>query len=334
MTSYVFEGKQSFIDALQERLEDAGFERIDKIQDAELVLTYCTNITLLEDLYYGEGGLISEVPDGAVVVDFSASTPNLATEINDMLTVHDAHFAAVPVGVKNLCAKDVFKRKNMYCYVAGDDASEDIAEKIADTICSDVRPVDNVALAELSRAFETIQLIAEIVSALEAYELSKAFQSAPSNVAKKPIDIQPTSAGASFVLSAVAEGRLKGNYTVEMLMGEISAALMAADDYGLILPQLESDFHLYELLAIIGGSDLSAAALSVVYDGNDDEEISKLGLDWDRAERLYADAPEAYMEGDLNELANGGFFPEGEGYESFDPEDPFDDQDGFDFSMN
>lgn len=334
MKSYVFEGKEAFINALEGRLEEAGYKRIKKIQDAELVLTYCTNITLLEDLYYGEGGLISDVPDGAVVVDLSTSTPNLATEINDMLTVHNASFAAAPIGVKNLCAKDVFKRKNMYCYVAGDDAAHDIAEKIANVICSDVRPVDNVALAELSRAFETIQLTAEIVSALEAYELSKAFQAAPSDVVKKPIDIQPTSAGASFVLSAVSDERFKGSYTVEMLMGEISSALMAADDYGLILPQLESDFHLYELLAIIGGSDLSAAALAVVYDGSDDGEISKLGLDWDRAERLYTEGPDSYIEGDLNELGGGAFFADGEGYESFDPEDPFDESDGFDFSMN
>ena len=43
--------------------------------------------------------------------------------------------------------------------------------------------------------------------------------------------------------------------------------------------------HLLELLAIIGGSDLAVAALSLVF--GEDEESRRAGLDWDRANQVY-----------------------------------------------
>ncbi len=64
------------------------------------------------------------------------------------------------------------------------------------------------------------------------------------------------------MLAAVNTGRFDGTYTVEMLMSELSAALTAADDVDLILPQAEACLHLLELLAVIGGSDKAPAALA------------------------------------------------------------------------
>ena len=68
-------------------------------------------------------------------------------------------------------------------------------------------------------------------------------------------------------------------------MAELSAAIMAADDAELILPQAEAALHLLELLAVVGGSDKSPAALSLVY--GEEEECARYGLDWTRAEEVY-----------------------------------------------
>ena len=95
---------------------------------------------------------------------------------------------------------------------------------------------------------------------------------------------------AEQVLAAVNTGRFDGTYTVEMFMAELSAALTAADDVDLILPQAEACLHLLELLAVIGGSDKAPAALALVY--GEEKTCAEQGLDWTRAEQAYGDVAE------------------------------------------
>ena len=71
-----------------------------------------------------------------------------------------------------------------------------------------------------------------------------------------------------------------------MMLGDVLAAMTAADDVDLILPQLESVMHLLEVLFVIGGDDRSPAALALLYRA--EEESARHGLDWSRAETMYA----------------------------------------------
>ena len=112
------------------------------------------------------------------------------------------------------------------------------------------------------------------------------------------------------MLAAVNAGRFDGAYTVEMLMSELSAALMAADDVDLILPQAEACLHLLELLAVIGGADKAPSALALVY--GEEAACAENGLDWTRAEQAYA-SEEAGEEDDYDDEGDGGDFPGGFG---------------------
>ena len=124
---------------------------------------------------------------------------------------------------------------------------------------------------------------------------------------------------AERVLAAINDDRFSGPYTCEMFMAELSAALMAADDVDLILPQAEAAMHLLELLAVIGGSDLTPAALALVY--GDEKSCARHGLDWTRAEQAYGD------EGD-------GFGYDEEDGEGDGCSHDHDDFRGFDYSSN
>lgn len=90
---------------------------------------------------------------------------------------------------------------------------------------------------------------------------------------------------ADPVVQAVRQQRYTGDYTAEMLLAELSAALMAADDAEVILPGVEATMHLLELLVVIGGADMAPAALSLVY--QDEAAGARAGLDWTRAEQAY-----------------------------------------------
>ncbi len=337
MAAYAFRGNEAFVSAVEGRLADAGFERVENVAEAAFVVTFCTSMTALEDLYFGDDALVSTVGGQAVVVDASACTPNLAAEIAAVCAVSDVSMVAAPLVVRNKMAPDAFAHDNLACFAGSEGGGVDDAMPLLEVLYGDVQVVADAGAAQLARAASTIQNTAEMVSAIEALSLFKACSaSASSGINVKALVPDATSPEASFIIEAVRDERFKGDYTVEMLMSELSAAIMTGDDYETILPQTEAAFHLFELLAMIGGSDMSPAALSLVYEGepSDDEgegagsRVDAHGLDWSRVEQLCgSDA----ADGAVEEYGSDSFpFDDGDG-------DPYDDDNfasGFGYSIN
>lgn len=301
MPSFCYLGNDRYFNAVEKRLAEAGFEKTDSPEDADWVLTFFTSMTAQEEAYFGDDGLVQSMKKGAIAIDLSASTPNLSSEICSMATISDITMVCAPLCVKNKLAEDVFARVNCYCYAGSEDDGVDKASAMLDVLFGDVRPVADAGAAQLARTARTIQNTSEMVSAIEALSLFEACsKSVGSNVDVLSLVPHATSPEAYFILEAVKEKRFFGDYTVEMLLSEISAAMMTADDYEMILPQTEAAFHLYELLAIIGGADMSPAALALVYkgdtsdsvdddsaDGSNKKKDDSYGLDWSRVEQLY-----------------------------------------------
>lgn len=298
MPNYCFLGNERYINAVEGRLKEAGYKRIKDAAKAEWVVTFFTSMTMLEEAYFGDDGLVGTMRAGSIAIDLSACTPNLATEICSVATISNIVMVSAPLCVKNKLAEDVFARVNTYCYAGSEDDGVERALPMLDLLFGDVRPVADAGAAQLARTARTIQNTSEMVSAIEALSLFQACsKSVSSNVDVMALVPNATSPEAFFVLEAVREKRFYGDYTVEMLLSEISAAMMTADDFEMILPQTEAAFHLYELLAIIGGADMSPAALALVYEGDTSnsadgedgksEKKDDYGLDWSRVEQLY-----------------------------------------------
>lgn len=288
MPRYSYRGNPEFISAVEGRLEKAGFSSEGEVELADFVLTFCTSMTALEDLYFGDGGLVQLMKAGTVAIDFSACTPNFAKELSAVCTVHDIIMVEAPAVVKNKLAEEAFARGNMACYAGSEGDGVKAASDVLEVVFGDVQVLGDAGAAQLARAASTIQNTAEMVSALETLSLFKACsRSASSDIDVKKLVPSTTSPGAFFVLEAVKGQRYDGDYTVEMLLSEISAAMMTADDYELILPQTEAAFHLYELLAMLGGAEMSPAALFLAYEGKESDAEAAKRLDWNRVEGMY-----------------------------------------------
>lgn len=54
--SYAYVGAPSFIGAVEGRLADAGFSRVSDVASADIVVTFATSGSALEDLYFGDRG--------------------------------------------------------------------------------------------------------------------------------------------------------------------------------------------------------------------------------------------------------------------------------------
>ena len=283
-TTYAYVGAPTFIEAVEGRLADAGFARAADAASADVVLTFCTSASAVEDLYFGDDGLVSFAAPGTVLVDLSATTPNFARELNAVATVNDLVMVEAPLTVRSLVAPDAFARENLLGPVAAESEIAPEVRALLDALFGEVVEAGAPGRAQLLRNTHTLPLAAALASSIEALALDEA---AARSVGALDADQIPLFSPVSTdpVVQAVRQGRFHGAYTVEMLLAELSAALMAADDAEVILPQAEATMHLLELLAVIGGADMAPAALALVY--RDEAAGAAAGLDWTRAEAAY-----------------------------------------------
>lgn len=287
--TYAYAGNELVGKELGARLAAAGFEQISDVADASFVVTYCTSSTALEDVYFDERGIVQTARPGATLIDLSAATPSFARELNAVAVVSDLAPVEAPLVVADITDSHAFSQaSNLMCFVSGDEAAIAAARPLIDAIAGTVEVMGGAGAAQLARAAYTIQTTAQVMAAIEADALYRAQQRSSSTLesvaAQRVGAIAPQ---AERVLTAVNERRFEGDYTVEMFMAELSAALMAADDIDLILPQAEACLHLLELLAVIGGAEKAPASLALVY--GEEAACAQAGLDWTRAEQAYGE---------------------------------------------
>ena len=263
--AFVFAGNDTVGNMVADRLCGAGWQRVGDAGAADAVLTYFTTQTALEDAYFGDNGIVQGARKGTLLIDLSCTTPTFARELNAMACVADLVAVEAPLVVTDVAVPDAFAaRENLGCFVGGGAGS-----------------------AQLARAAYSLQATAQLVAAVQADALYHAVRTSSDMGEIAGMRAGAITPAGDALLAAVTDGRFDGTYTVEMLMGELTAALTTADDADLILPQAEAVQRLLELLAIIGGSDKAPSALSLVY--REEDACAKEGLDWTRAEQTYGD---------------------------------------------
>lgn len=322
--AYAYRGNERFIAAMAERLEEAGYVRTEEVGAADILLSFCTSQSELEELYFGENGFVQDARPGSVLIDASSCTPNLAREMNAVATVSDLVMVEAPFSLRDLTAADGFAKQNLLCFIASESegsAVEDLAMPFVETLFGDCERCGAPGTAQLLRAAHTLQSSSQMISVIEADALCAAMRRSVNGAGLEKLQLEADSAEAARVLRAVHEQRFEGAYTVEMLMAALASAIMAADDAELILPQAEAALHLLELLAVIGGSDKAPAALALVY--GDEETCAAHGLDWARAEQVYGEDHD-------HDHAHDGF----DDYDADDHGYGDDDDFGYDYSSN
>lgn len=286
--SFYFVGHETVGDYVSRCLEPLGWVRTENPHDAAVAFTYCTSQTALEDAYFDGEGLVKRSSAGTLLVDLSPSTPSFAREISAVATVSDLRPVEAPLSVLDPALPDAFaSADNVMCYVAGEDDDVDESIDLLETIAKTVERTGLSGSAQLAKASRTAQTAAIIASAIESEALVRATRSVSTSLDGLEALARPACDATASSVAAAATDEFEGTYTIEMLMGEVAAAMTAADDVELILPQLESVMHLLEVLAVIGGADKAPAALALMY--REEAASAAQGLDWTRAEGLFSD---------------------------------------------
>lgn len=316
--TFVFYGNAAVGGAVERFAANAGWQRVESLEDAAMAVTYCTSQQQLEDAYFDDGGFVQVARPGTLLVDLSPSTPGFARELSAVALVSELRPVEAPIAVLDAAWEDAFSSPaNLLCFAAGEDDDVEAAMPFLRAIAGEVHAEGPLGSAQLARAARTIQQVATLIAAAESQALCHAVRRAAGASGLAPQAPYPASDAAAGYLRAIAEKRFEGTYTVEMMMAELFAALTAADDSDLILPQTEACMHLLELLAVIGGSDKAPVALSLVY--GEESACAEQGLDWSRAEQVYGDRADAA----------DGHDHAGSDHGRDDDYDEYDDYDGF-----
>lgn len=288
MPRYAFFGHASVGAYVARCLEPYGWVRADDASDAAVVFTYFAGASALEDAYFEDEGLVKRSRPGTLLVDLSPSTPSFARELSAIATVNDLRPVEAPIAVSDPAIRDPFASPdNILCFAAGEEDDVDEVIDLLETIASHVERTGGSGTAQLARAAHTVQAAALVASAVEADALVRATCNATASLDGLTAHVRPSFDHVKHMLAAVAADGFSGTYTIEMLLGEVAAAMAAADDVDLILPQLESVMHLLEVITVIGGADKAPAALSLMY--REEADSAANGLDWTRAEDLFSE---------------------------------------------
>jgi 3-hydroxyisobutyrate dehydrogenase len=299
--------------AIARGLESLGWSRSDDAAAADAVLTYFTHAGALEDAYFETDGLVKRAREGALLVDLSPSTPSFIRELSAVATVNDLRFVEAPIAVADPSMAEAFERENVQSYLASDDEGAlGEAEALVKSFAATVTKTGSCGMAQLAKAACTAQVAAQVLGAVESHALF-----ATAGAQAKASSVPAQSPLAERVLASVSSDDFEGDYTVELFMGDVAAAMTVADDEGLILPQLEATMHLLEVLAVIGGADMSPSALTLLY--RDEQASADNGLDWTRAAGLFNDGH------DHDHQHEHGHDDEGEydDFDDYDEDDPF-----------
>lgn len=296
---FAFQGHQSVGALVRRGMEGLAWVEVDEPVSADVVFTYFTSLQALEDAYFGEGGIAQAAPSGALLIDLSPSTPSFAQELTSLAMVSGLRPIEAPLAVVDLGAADAFSdMSRLACFIGGEEADVEEALSLVSCVVGTASRTGAAGSAQLARCALTLQTASQIVAAIEAEALYAATQRSVSAIENLQGLVGAVGPQSASVLERIAQDRFDATYTVEMFLAEIAAAMRAAEDVDLIVPQAEAVMNLVQLLAVLGGADKSPAAVSLLY--RDEDDGRRVGLDWARA-RAYYDVDRSDDESDFED---------------------------------
>lgn len=287
--TFVFVGNMAVGHALTDNLVAAGFTAAERLDDADVVLTFCTSQDSLEDVYFDSDGVIAKAQPGALLIDLSATTPSFAKELNAMAAVSDQHAVEAPLYVRDITLPDAFASKeNLVALVGSEDDDFEVAEPYLAAIASEVDRCGKPGSGQLMKCSFTLHQVSALVALMESDALCRVSvdEVTAALSIERLVREQVATPSLQRLFGAIMNKEFASTYSVEVMMCELESALAAADDIDLIIPQAEAAEYLLQLLSMIGGMDMSPSALSLVY--GDESASAQYGLDWSRAEEAYA----------------------------------------------
>lgn len=215
----------------------------------------------VEEIYFGENGLIASCRIGSYLIDMTTSSPALAKKIAAAAAEKGLHAIDAPVS-----GGDVGAREGTLSIMAGAEKAElEAVLPVLNVLGKNIQLQGPAGAGQYAKMCNQIVIASTMIGVAEAVAYAQKTGLNPKNVLAS-ID---KGAAGSWSLTNLAPRMIHGDYApgffTKHFIKDMKIAIDSAHEAGLNLPGLHLAKKLYEKLAAIGGENDGTQAIIKLY---------------------------------------------------------------------
>jgi 3-hydroxyisobutyrate dehydrogenase len=211
----------------------------------------------VEEVYFGDKGVLAHAPKGSYVIDMTTSTPTLAKQIYQEARVRDIHSLDAPVSGGDIGAREA----RLTIMVGGEKEAYKACLPIFQAFGANIIHQGEAGAGQHTKMCNQIAIATNMIGVCEALAYAEAAGLNPEDVLKS---ISSGAAG-SWSLSNLAPRIISGNYEpgffVKHFIKDMEIALDEAKRLGLDVPGLALAREMYVKLSNGGEENSGTQAL-------------------------------------------------------------------------
>lgn len=232
------------------------------VKDRDVVITIVGYPKDVEEVYFGENGILKNAPKGTYVIDMTTSSPKLAEKIYGEAGKYGLHALDAPVTGGDSGAK----AGTLTILAGGDREAFDACMPVFQAMGKNINYEGKAGNGQHTKMCNQIAIAGAISGACEALAYAKAVGLDP----KVMLDSISTGAAGSAQMSNVASRILKDDFNPGFFIKHFIKDMKLADEEAVAadakLGVLEYVLDMYEKLADEGLGDLGTQALIKYYE--------------------------------------------------------------------
>lgn len=249
-----------------EELLEEGATWIESVKElagkVDVVMTMVGYPNDVEEVYFGENGILENAKENTFVIDMTTSKPSLAVEIYEKAKAKNIHALDAPVSGGDVGART----GKLAIMVGGDYAAFTEMSPIFQAMGENIVHQGEAGAGQHTKLANQITIASNMIGVAEALVYARKAGLDPERVLKSI----STGAAASFSLSQLGPRMLKGDFEpgfyVKHFIKDMTIALEAAEEMGLSTPGLALSLKLYKELAEKGEADSGTQALIKLFE--------------------------------------------------------------------
>lgn len=215
----------------------------------------------VEQVYFGESGLIASARPGAYLIDMTTSSPSLARRISAAASERGVYALDAPVSGGDVGAREA----KLSIMVGGERDAFEAVRDLLGLMGQRIVLQGEAGAGQHTKMCNQIAIASGMLGVCESLTYAKRAGLEPNTV----LESIASGAAGSWSLSNLAPRMIAGNYEpgfyVKHFIKDMKIALDSADEMGLDLPGLSLARKLYEQLADRGYEDKGTQALFLLY---------------------------------------------------------------------
>lgn len=230
-------------------------------EKADTVITMVGYPSDVEEVYFGENGIINHAKPGTYLIDMTTSKPLLAEKIYEEAAKKELHSLDAPVSGGDLGAQ----KATLTIMVGGEKQAFDAVRPIFEAMGENIVLQGGAGAGQHTKMSNQIMIASNMMGVCESLVYAEKAGLDPENVLKSIA----FGAAGNWSLSNLGPKMLAGDFApgfyVKHFIKDMTIALESAEEMGMMTPGLSQAKSLYEELAAKGEGDSGTQALYKLY---------------------------------------------------------------------